>query len=329
MLSVMIKREEVEAVSGPRRTLGCKVCGNEFGNRTHESREMMLGLGGSFTYLECSSCGCLALENRPADLAPYYPNDYSSFVRNEKGFRGLAKGLRVLSYFRRGSVFGAWLVRRYPRPDLASMARMNFPKTWRILDVGCGAGKLLLELSDLGYRNLTGVDPFVTATIRYPNGIEIRKCFLGEVEEGGWDLIMFHHSLEHIPDQFETLKSVAALLGPNGTCLIRIPVVGWAWENYQTDWVQLDAPRHFFLHTEKSFRLLAQAAGLKVIQVEYDSFEFQFWGSELYRRGITLKTAGVPRRFFSAKEFRRFRRKSQELNAAGAGDQAVFVLGLC
>src|SRR5690606_40432851 len=32
-----------------------------------------------------------------------------------------------------------------------------------ILDVGCGAGHLLLHLRNLGFSNLTGVDPFLPA----------------------------------------------------------------------------------------------------------------------------------------------------------------------
>lgn len=57
---------------------------------------------------------------------------------------------------------------------------------------------------------------------------------------------MFHHSFEHIADPFETLCSVRRLLS-SGTCLIRIPIVdSWAWENYGVNWIQIDAPRHFF-----------------------------------------------------------------------------------
>jgi len=36
---------------------------------------------------------------------------------------------------------------------------------------------------------------------------------------------------------------------PGGWCVIRIPTVSsFAWEHYREQWVQLDAPRHFFLH---------------------------------------------------------------------------------
>jgi SAM-dependent methyltransferase len=311
------------------RAAGCKICGNESGNRTHQAKEMMLGLREPFSYVECLGCGCVALADVPADLRRFYPVDYCGFRGKEGGLRGLAKRLRVQAYFSRGYGIGNWIARRYPRPDLAAMARMSVPRDCRILDVGCGSGKLLLELSTQGYTKLMGTDPFVESDIDYHNGVKVKKCFLTDMERTSgstWDLIMFHHSFEHIPNQLETLQAALRLLSPNGTCVIRIPVIGSAWEEYGTNWVQLDAPRHLFLHTEKSLEILSRKAGLKVISVEYDSFEFQFWGSELYRRGISLKTDGVPWRFFSAKQLRDLKNKSEELNIARRGDQALFTL---
>jgi len=309
--------------------VGCKICGNMLGNRTHEACEMMFGFRDIFTYVECSACGCVALRDRPKSLDKYYPHTYSSFARKVHWLRRLAKKLRARSYFGQGFGVGSWIADRYPRPDLAAMARMAVPKDRRILDVGCGTGKLLLELCALGYKNLAGTDPFIESDLDCGNGVLVKKCFLTELARTpklAWDLIMFHHSFEHIPDQLETLQAAAGLLAPNGSCIVRIPVVGYAWEKYGTNWVQLDPPRHFFLHTEKSVQLLSEKAGLRIKSVEYDSFEFQFWGSELYVRGIALGAKGVPRRFFTAKEFRDFKRKSDDLNAARRGDQAMFVL---
>ena len=62
--------------------------------------------------------------------------------------------------------------------------------------------------------------------------------------------------------------------------VIRIPIAGThAWQTYGVDWVQLDAPRHLFLHTEDGMRSLAAGAGLQVTAVVHDSTAMQFWGS--------------------------------------------------
>lgn len=104
-----------------------------------------------------------------------------------------------------------------------------------------------------------------------------------------------------------------------------------AWEIYGPDWVQLDVPRHLYLHTEKSMRTLARKAGFIVKDVIYDSDEFQFWGSEQYKNGISLKAPeslenGLENSMFTKRQIEAFKRKIKELNAKGMGDQACFYL---
>ena len=49
---------------------------------------------------------------------------------------------------------------------------------------------------------------------------------------------------------------------------------------------RLDPPRHQYVHTLKSLELTAKQAGLRVADVQHDSWSFQFWGSEQSKRGI-------------------------------------------
>lgn len=89
--------------------------------------------------------------------------------------------------------------------------------------------------------------------------------------EGEYDFVMLHHSLEHMSDQFAAFGHLRRLLKPSGKLLVRIPLAGGlAWRRYGVDWVQLDAPRHLYLHTERSIRVLADQTGLKVERVIYD-----------------------------------------------------------
>jgi SAM-dependent methyltransferase len=201
----------------------------------------------------------------------------------------------------------------------------------RILDVGCGAGQVLREMSDAGFTRLTGVDPYIAADIEIGPGALVRK---GDVPglEGPFDFVMMNHSFEHVPDPAATLSAIARLLPPGRLLLVRVPVAGtWAWREYGADWVQLDAPRHVHIHTERSLRLLAERTGFALKDSWYDSGSFQFWGSEQYRRGIPLyaprshavdpKASG-----FTARQVRDFEARAAELNRRRDGDQACFYL---
>jgi len=269
----------------------------------------------------------------PEDLAPFYPDEYYSFEppKHVHGWRaailGTPRRMRGEAYFGRPSLLGNYLKAKLPRPELSAISRTTVNKHSRILDVGCGSGALLLELRELGFTSLAGVDPFYPATISYA-GIEIRKCRIEDLLGTSWDLIMFHHSFEHVRNPVETLTTVRGLLAKGGECLLRIPVVGWAWQHYGVNWVQLDAPRHFFLHSEESLTRAANQAGLRVMKIEYDSTEFQFCGSELYVQDISLRSIG-PRgseETIGRKKAQEFRARAEELNRQGRGDQAAFFL---
>jgi len=49
--------------------------------------------------------------------------------------------------------------------------------------------------------------------------------------------------------------------------LITIPLVdSYAWDKYGVHWYQINAPRHFCFHTQKSMELLASKTGIKIFK---------------------------------------------------------------
>ncbi|MCC5464573.1 class I SAM-dependent methyltransferase [Pelosinus baikalensis] len=195
----------------------------------------------------------------------------------------------------------------------------------RILDVGCGIGNRLREMLDAGFTNLTGVDPNIKQDIVYENKVKIYKSEIFDINDKLFDLIMLHHSFEHMSNPEQVLNKIYDLLPPNGHALIRIPVASsYAWRHYNINWVQLDAPRHLFLHTVKSIELLAKKAKFTIKDIIWDSSEFQFTGSESYTKGVPLNK--LKKSNFSQNEIHRYREKAQELNLKHDGDQACFYL---
>ena len=111
--------------------------------------------------------------------------------------------------------------------------------------------------------------------------------------------------------------------------MVRIPTVeSEAWREYGLDWDQLDAPRHLVLHSRKSAELAAIAAGVTVVDLWDDSTGFQFWGSEIYKKGRTLfegdeRPAVLRIELFARKELASFERRAKRLNKKGRRDQLV------
>lgn len=294
---------------------------------------MMFQLGEAFEYHECGNCGCLQIVEIPPDISRYYPSEYYSLAQNDSpGVRMRMK--RARGRYLRGerSALGWLLTAAFGPPVLpAWAASAGLGPGDRILDVGSGTGKLVMRLHEAGYRDVTGIDPHLRGDIFYSPGARVLKQGL-EAASGEYDFVMLHHSLEHMPDQTGALGHVYRLLRPGGRALVRIPVVpSYAWQHFGTDWVQLDAPRHLYLHSRESLERVAAQAGLRLERVVYDSSAFQFWGSLQYRRHIPLKD---PRSYavspkssiFKRSDLIEFERKAQRLNEEGQGDQACFYL---
>ncbi len=312
----------------------CRICRNSAANKTFCFQEKMFGTGGELPYFQCAQCGCLQIAAVPDELSRYYPSTYYSFHLQpipRHGIKAWLAGKRDLSAVTGKGLLGRCVGKWIPaRPDVACLGEVPLRRGMRILDVGCGKGQLLSILHRAGFRHLAGVDPFLPADFEVLPGLTVRKLALETVPDQ-FDLIMLHHVFEHVQDGRQMLAACRERLAAGGRLLLRIPVVdSAAWERYQENWVQLDAPRHLFLHTRSSLTNIAHQAGLKVISTRCDSSAFQFWASELYQRGVPLMDSGgqqqVLEAHFSKHQIKDFAKQAVVLNASNRGDQIVAIL---
>jgi 2-polyprenyl-3-methyl-5-hydroxy-6-metoxy-1,4-benzoquinol methylase len=312
----------------------CGICGNDDHHNYYIVNERMLGTLDEFTYFQCQQCDCLQIKKIPDNLANYYPENYYSYKKLDRLIKSRLRSWvdthRVNHLTNKKNIAG-FLLNKISKPleYIPWIQSTGVQSNAKILDIGCGQGRLLLRMALGGFTNLTGIDPFIKENISYHNGVKIIKASLEEFtnDKRRFDLIMLHHSLEHMPDQHGSLKAIAKLLAPNGTAIIRIPLSdSFAWQHYKEYWVQLDAPRHLYLHSKKSLALLAKENGLRIDKTVYDSAKFQFTGSELYLRDIPLNSDKKTRQIFSKEQLKEFDARSVELNNTEKGDQAVFYL---
>jgi len=300
----------------------CQICNNTQGHEFVFAREMMLGFCDEFLYFKCPVCGCLQINEIPQNLSKYYPKNYYSYqIKTNGKFKKMVVAFLVNAYMH-------GLTKLRYAPYITSLDRLllnilrHFNKKQPILDIGCGAGWLLQKISEWGYLNLTGIDPFLENDILYSSGVKIFKQTINE-HNGKYDLIMLHHSFEHMPEPHNVLKSIYKILNDDGILLIRIPVSdSFAYRKYQNNWYQLDAPRHLFLHTTKSMSYLAKNSGFIIKDIVYDSTEHQIFFSEKYCRDVNL----VDEMKFTPEYIKDCKKFANYLNKIKDGDQCCFIL---
>lgn len=314
----------------------CRVCGNAAGNVGYHPREMLFGTRERFDYFQCKACGCLQIEEIPDDLGRYYPTSYFSFRDYRKmassRLRRWMETFRIGRYLDNAGRSGSWLNRLIKPPTYVEWVKQaGISRNDPVLDIGCGSGKLLVRMGLAGFTDCTGVDPFISQDIVYGPHVRVLKRELEDFateQPRRFGLVMLHHAYEHMRDPHAVMDTLTRLARPGGCIFIRIPVVdSQAWETYGEDWINLDAPRHLYLHTQASMDLLARAHGLTVEKVIYDSTASQYLGSELYRRDIPGNASKQARKaMLTARQRRKYGRLAEELNRLGRGDMAGFYL---
>lgn len=316
-------------------TTPCILCGNTVNNQWYTVKELQLGWEEYFSYQLCGSCGSMQLLDVPENPGKYYPNeDYYSF-KLDMHIRKKADILRKIKagylLFGKNKLLGSLLSIGYKMPEQFQwMKDVGAKFSDAILDIGTGNGSLLARLFQIGFTNLTGIDPFINESHEY-GSVKILKKDIYEVTEQ-YDVVMMHHSFEHMLQPQQVLAQAMKITKPGGHVLVRIPVMGnYGWQQYGVCWGGIDAPRHIFIPSEKQMRILAEQVGFVIEKFYYDSPVSMIWISEQHKRGMHLYHADsylfhTPNSLFAKKDIRHFRSILQKENQLGNGDTAVFCL---
>lgn len=257
----------------------CRIC-NTYSNDKIVLKEKMFGINETYLYFICPNCDCIQIQDIPVDLSKYYPKNYYSFTETEKPkLKKEIKNLiyRAISFFKRDF---------HMRPSFFDYGILYKDKDKRILDIGCGNGDLLKEMRSYGFTRLTGSDPFIDKELDQ-RSIKIIKNSLNEIKDK-YDIIMSHHSLEHMVDPLDFFQNISRLLSSSGKLILRIPIYpNFIWEKYKTEWIQLDAPRHIFTFSLKAIKLLCAKSNLKIVKIVYDNHAWSLASTEYCLNGKT------------------------------------------
>jgi SAM-dependent methyltransferase len=132
----------------------------------------------------------------------------------------------------------------------------------RILDFGAGLGTYVDMLTELGYSpDCLEVDEGLCHALA-AKGYQV-TTEVGSLEPRSYDLIYALNVLEHIENDLGTMRRLSELLAPGGRLLIYVPASLTLYSAFDK------LVGHYRRYTRAGLRVLADAAGLDVVELRY------------------------------------------------------------
>jgi SAM-dependent methyltransferase len=136
-----------------------------------------------------------------------------------------------------------------------------------LLDIGCGRGEFLHYVTQMGMKNIEGVD-FDPVCVKMSS--QYAKCYRADITELGkyfkdsyWDIVLLSHIIEHLRDpisvidQIKRISKFIIIAVPNP---IRPNVLCYAIKRYE-----YSNKGHFYCWDRSHFNIFLDKCGLNII----------------------------------------------------------------
>ena len=187
----------------------------------------------------------------------------------------------------------------FRRRRAAWIAGMHAPGS--VLEVGCGHGYLLAALRDRGWT-VQGIE-LHEASAAYGRGMLGLPIRVGELEAlrfpaASFDVVIFWHSFEHLPDPLASMRETARILKPGGLVVVAVPnASSWQARWAGPHWFHWELPRHLYHYDVATLSGLLARTGLEVAATSHANWEQNPFGWAQ----SALNRFGFPRNgFFSS-----------------------------
>ncbi len=261
----------------------CPNCGQPGRKLYKDLSDRLYGVDGSWDLLQCHQCDLIWLSPQTIkeDTFLLYQNyhTHGDFVQKnlDHGFvNQIYKYILNHDYgysidYSKNPIIHLIAKQKFFRDELGKkiMFLHHIPAA-KLLDVGAGNGKYLSFMKNLGW-DVSGIEPDRDAalvaerTLGVPMYTEDFDSI--NLENEAYHAITMDHVIEHLESPSDALKKAWRLLKSNGVVVILTPNIrSFGHEYFQSAWLHLDPPRHFYLFSPKSLTEVVEKAGFEIVE---------------------------------------------------------------
>ena len=267
----------------------CSLCGAQGGLLYQGLQDRLFGSSGEWNFKKCLNpeCGLVWLDPMPLeeDIGRAYQDYYTHREVMSNSNTWLRRIYRLVKEGYLGHKYGyysesltAWkkllgmFIYLHPawRADL-DLQGFYLPAEphGRLLEVGCGGGKMLKRMAELGWQ-VEGLDsdPIAVEKAR-GDGLQVHHGTLEaqEYPQSHFDAITMCHLIEHVYHPLRLLEQCYRILKPGGSLVIVTPnIESWGHRMFGRDWRGLEPPRHLHIFTMQSLLRLTEHAGFQKLR---------------------------------------------------------------
>ena len=236
---VAATRRAVEMTASPSAR-PCPVCGGASGRVLFRQQFAAVDSATPVTgydVVTCASCGC----------------GYADEIPDQRAFDRYYREMSKYEYHQRDGAESEFDQRRLA--VIADIIAPHVPSRGaRILDIGCATGRLLANLRERGFPNVTGLDPSpaCAAAAHRLYGIPVRTMTLADlgVTDERFDVAILVGVLEHLRDLDEAFQHLRTILEPGGLLYVEVPdataFADWPnapFQDFSTEHINFFAPQ--------------------------------------------------------------------------------------
>lgn len=251
----------------------CYACGSPGAMCYQGLPDHLFGTHGQWSFRQCTDPACKMLWLDPApveeDIGLLYRAYYTHPETEHTGTSSIAApSLRRL--LRRSVDWSLVLTPVGRERKRIFMMYLDRDVPGRLLDVGCGDGRRLAEMAELGWHGIgqeIDIQAAEFAAKTYGVNVIVGDLTSLDTQDEGFNAITVSHVIEHVVDPIDLLRQCHRLLMPGGKLVVTTPnVCSIGHRAFGAAWMGLDPPRHLHVFSPNALAMVTQ-------QVEFERFE--------------------------------------------------------